>query len=75
MFLLVTLKQARLSLINVCGSFNARRVRLILSFVHVLGFRVWVFVMFYYIWLVSFRKLKNSSGLMFLKRFSKLLVW
>ena len=27
------------------------RLKLLLSFVHVLGFKVWVLVMFYYIWL------------------------
>ena len=32
-------------------SCNARRIRLVLSFVYVLGFKVWVFVMFYYTWL------------------------
>ena len=67
--------------INLCGLFNARRVRLI--FVFGVYFRVWgrIFVVGFIIFgsilmkrLVSFGKLKISSGLVFLKRSFKMLV-
>ena len=59
----------------------SKTVRLILPFVYVLGFKVWLFVIYFTIFgyilkkRVSFRKLKISSGLVFLKRSFKLLVW
>ena len=36
--------------INLWGSFNARKVKSILFFVHALGFRVCDLIMYYYIW-------------------------
>ena len=60
--------------INLNGSFYTRRIRLALPFGYVLGFWVWGFVICFIIFgqilmkrLVSFRKLKISSGRCFWK--------